>query len=181
MFSSTSPSVYDCYPTSSPQTLPQFMIVTPQVLPCCLSLSLRLLPHKFPAASPSVYDCYPTSSPQPLPQFMIVTQQVVSRLSIASLSSLVMFCIVFFSPPSEQRQQVQQQKFRFHFRYGDRAPQSLLGRFFAVVWILLGICIISIFTATLTTSLTAISLDTTKSLPGTKVTCMTRSGEPGCQ
>ena len=38
-----------------------------------------------------------------------------------------------------------------------------------MAWILVGICICSIFTATLTTSLTTISLDTKKSLPGSKV------------
>ncbi|CAH3136821.1 unnamed protein product [Porites lobata] len=61
--------------------------------------------------------------------------------------------------------------------YGDRAPISLLGRTFAVCWILIGICICSIFTATLTTSLTTISLDTKKSLPGSKVGVIKRSIE----
>lgn len=55
-------------------------------------------------------------------------------------------------------------------RYGDRAPKSLQGRAFAVIWILIGICIISIFTATLTTSLTTVSLENKISLPGSKVT-----------
>jgi len=61
--------------------------------------------------------------------------------------------------------------------YGDRAPKSILGRTFAVAWILVGICICSIFTATLTTSLTTISLDTKKSLPGSKVGVLKRSIE----
>lgn len=61
--------------------------------------------------------------------------------------------------------------------YGDRSPRSILGRTFAVVWILVGVCICSIFTATLTTSLTAISLDTKKSLPGTKVGVLKQSIE----
>ncbi|XP_068674888.1 uncharacterized protein [Montipora foliosa] len=61
--------------------------------------------------------------------------------------------------------------------YGDRAPRSVLGRMFAVIWILNGICICSIFTATLTTSLTTISLDTKKSLPGSKVGVLERSIE----
>lgn len=61
--------------------------------------------------------------------------------------------------------------------YGDRSPRSILGRTFAVVWILVGVCICSIFTATLTTSLTAISLDTKKSLPGSKVGVLKRSIE----
>ncbi|XP_078348134.1 uncharacterized protein LOC144633195 isoform X1 [Oculina patagonica] len=61
--------------------------------------------------------------------------------------------------------------------YGDRAPISVLGRSFAVAWILVGICICSIFTATLTTSLTTISLDTKKTLPGSKVGVLKRSIE----
>jgi len=61
--------------------------------------------------------------------------------------------------------------------YGDRAPISVLGRTFAVAWILIGICICSIFTATLTTSLTTISLDTEKGLPGSKVGVLKRSIE----
>lgn len=61
--------------------------------------------------------------------------------------------------------------------YGDRAPISVLGRTFAVAWILVGICICSIFTATLTTSLTTISLDTKKSLPGSKIGVLKRSIE----
>jgi len=54
-------------------------------------------------------------------------------------------------------------------RYGDRSPRSFMGRSFAVFWILLGICIVSIFTATLTTSLTAITMDTKKLITGSKV------------
>ncbi|XP_031568614.1 uncharacterized protein LOC116303242 isoform X2 [Actinia tenebrosa] len=61
--------------------------------------------------------------------------------------------------------------------YGDRAPRSFLGRVFAVMWILLGICIVSIFTATLTTSLTTISLDTKRSVTGSKIGVLQRSIE----
>ncbi|EDO38538.1 predicted protein [Nematostella vectensis] len=60
--------------------------------------------------------------------------------------------------------------------YGDRCPQTVLGRIFAVAWILLGVCIVSIFTATLTTSLTAISLDK-RSIAGSKVGVLERSIE----
>ncbi|XP_032235133.2 uncharacterized protein LOC5510092 isoform X2 [Nematostella vectensis] len=59
--------------------------------------------------------------------------------------------------------------------YGDRCPKSIQGRAFAVIWILVGICIISIFTATLTTSLTTISLDNKISLPGSKVAALVHS------
>ena len=59
----------------------------------------------------------------------------------------------------------------FCFSYGDRCPKSIAGRLFAVVWILTGICMCSIFTAMLTTSLTTISLDTNIPLPQAKVSC----------
>ena len=55
------------------------------------------------------------------------------------------------------------------FRYGDRCPQSVGGRLFAVFWILVGICVCSVFTASLTTSLTTLSLETKISLPGARV------------
>ncbi|XP_031568601.1 uncharacterized protein LOC116303241 [Actinia tenebrosa] len=61
--------------------------------------------------------------------------------------------------------------------YGDRSPKSLQGRAFAVIWILIGICIISIFTATLTTSLTTVSLENKISLPGSKVAALLYSIE----
>ncbi|XP_066917317.1 uncharacterized protein [Clytia hemisphaerica] len=37
--------------------------------------------------------------------------------------------------------------------YGDRAPKSIVARFFAVIWILFGITIFSMYTASLTTAL----------------------------
>ena len=55
------------------------------------------------------------------------------------------------------------------YSYGDRFPQSVGGRLFAVVWILVGICLCSIFTAALTSSLTTLSMETKIALPGTKV------------
>lgn len=39
--------------------------------------------------------------------------------------------------------------------YGDRAPKSIIARLFAVLWILLGITIFSMYTATLTSALSA--------------------------
>lgn len=53
--------------------------------------------------------------------------------------------------------------------YGDRCPQSVGGRLFAVIWILIGICVCSVFTAALTTSLTTLSMETNINLPGAKV------------
>lgn len=53
--------------------------------------------------------------------------------------------------------------------YGDRCPKTISGRLFAIIWILTGICMCSIFTAMLTTSLTTISLDTMIPLPQAKV------------
>ena len=41
-----------------------------------------------------------------------------------------------------------------NFRYGDKVPISFWGRAFAVVWILFGITIISLYVATLTSILT---------------------------
>ena len=58
--------------------------------------------------------------------------------------------------------------FCFH-SYGDRCPQSFGGRLFAVLWILVGICVCSIFTASLTSSLTTLSMETKLKLPGAKV------------
>ncbi|XP_066027656.1 uncharacterized protein [Pocillopora verrucosa] len=56
--------------------------------------------------------------------------------------------------------------------YGDRCPKTISGRLFAIVWILTGICMCSIFTAMLTTSLTTISLDTMIPLPQAKVAAL---------
>ena len=59
--------------------------------------------------------------------------------------------------------------FSFIFSYGDRAPRSVLARTFAFIWVLIGLVIISIFTATVTTSLTAISLSNEIKLYGSDV------------
>ena len=39
-------------------------------------------------------------------------------------------------------------------RYGDKTPRSIPGRLFGFVWIIAGVVMISIFTATLTTAFT---------------------------
>ena len=70
----------------------------------------------------------------------------------------------FICPPfNDQNHQI------FCFSYGDRCPKSISGRLFAIVWILTGICMCSIFTAMLTTALTTISLDSEITLPRAKV------------
>ncbi|KAK2554275.1 hypothetical protein P5673_024279, partial [Acropora cervicornis] len=61
--------------------------------------------------------------------------------------------------------------------YGDRAPRSVLARAFAFVWVLIGLVIISIFTATVTTSLTAISLSNDIKLYGSKVVALKNTEE----
>lgn len=61
--------------------------------------------------------------------------------------------------------------------YGDRCPQSVGGRLFAVFWILVGICVCSVFTASLTSSLTTLSLETKISLPGARVVTLINSIE----
>lgn len=42
------------------------------------------------------------------------------------------------------------------FSYGDLTPKSILGRVFAMIWILIGMCIFSVFTATLTAALASV-------------------------
>ncbi|KAK3750413.1 hypothetical protein QZH41_016975, partial [Actinostola sp. cb2023] len=61
--------------------------------------------------------------------------------------------------------------------YGDRAPRSVLARTFAFVWVLIGLVIISIFTATVTTSLTAISLSNDIKLYGSDVVALKNTEE----
>lgn len=61
--------------------------------------------------------------------------------------------------------------------YGDRAPRSVLARTFAFIWVLIGLVIISIFTATVTTSLTAISLSNEIKLYGSDVVALKNTEE----
>ena len=56
-------------------------------------------------------------------------------------------------------------------RYGDKAPKSLIGRLFSVLWILIGLVVITMFTATVTSALTNSALpEFTNTLEGMKVT-----------
>ena len=56
------------------------------------------------------------------------------------------------------------------FRYGDKTPRSFFGRLFGVLWILLGVIVITMFTATVTSALThSSSPDYTNALEGQEV------------
>ena len=61
--------------------------------------------------------------------------------------------------------------------YGDKAPRSFFARIFGILWILIGLVIISTFTATITTVLTATSLTNEAKLYGTKVGTLQNSEE----
>ncbi|XP_031565849.1 uncharacterized protein LOC116301000 [Actinia tenebrosa] len=61
--------------------------------------------------------------------------------------------------------------------YGDRSPRGYFARIFAIIWVLVGIVITSIFTGVVTTSLTAITLSTETSLYGTTVIAIQNSTE----
>ncbi|XP_057304472.1 uncharacterized protein LOC130641614 [Hydractinia symbiolongicarpus] len=61
--------------------------------------------------------------------------------------------------------------------YGDRAPKSFIARIFAFFWVLVGLVIISIFTATVTTSLTALSLSNDITLYGSTIVALENTEE----
>ncbi|XP_065070746.1 uncharacterized protein LOC135695552 [Rhopilema esculentum] len=61
--------------------------------------------------------------------------------------------------------------------YGDIAPVGVPGRLFAIMWVLTGLIIISIFTGVITTALTVNSLSTSVNMYGTKVGVLNDSGE----
>ncbi|KAJ7390406.1 hypothetical protein OS493_025663 [Desmophyllum pertusum] len=65
----------------------------------------------------------------------------------------------------------------FSFSYGDRSPRGFVARIFAIVWVLVGLVITSIFTGVVTTSLTAITLSTDVKLYGTKIAAVANSTE----
>ena len=60
-------------------------------------------------------------------------------------------------------------KTTIRFIYGDKSPRSYLARIFAISWILLGITIFSMFTASLTTILQSASLEVPPIIYGKKV------------
>ena len=54
--------------------------------------------------------------------------------------------------------------------YGDKSPKSIVARFFSIIWIMLGFIAMAIFTASVTSALTAASLEMKpSSLEGYKV------------
>ena len=61
--------------------------------------------------------------------------------------------------------------------YGDRAPRSVLARIFAFFWVLVGLVIISIFTATVTTTLTALSLSNDIKIYGNNIVALNNTEE----
>ena len=61
--------------------------------------------------------------------------------------------------------------------YGDRAPRSVLARIFAFFWVLVGLVIISIFTATVTTTLTALSLSNDIKIYGNNIVALNKTEE----
>lgn len=57
-----------------------------------------------------------------------------------------------------------------YIRYGDKSPKSIVARIFSIIWIMLGLISMAIFTANVTSALTAVSLELTpSSLNGVKV------------
>jgi len=60
--------------------------------------------------------------------------------------------------------------FTILFSYGDRTPKSLTARLFAFGWVLVGLVIIAIFNATMTASLTSVSMTANSLFNGEKVT-----------
>ena len=61
--------------------------------------------------------------------------------------------------------------------YGDKAPKSFIARVFAFFWVLIGLVIISIFTATVTTALTALSMGNEVELFGKTIAALNHTEE----
>ena len=56
-----------------------------------------------------------------------------------------------------------------YHRYGDFSPKTIIGRLMAMVWILFGTVMLSMFTASITTGLITAVLSNDIALPGKKV------------
>ena len=54
-------------------------------------------------------------------------------------------------------------------RYGDKTPKSVAARLFAVGWIMIGVTICSILTATLSSALTSVTVESVGVIAGIKV------------
>ena len=61
--------------------------------------------------------------------------------------------------------------------YGDTAPRSFFARIFSFFWILIGLTIISIFTAAVTSSLTELSLSKEIELYGKNLIAFNKTEE----
>lgn len=61
--------------------------------------------------------------------------------------------------------------------YGDIYPKTAIGRFIAIVWILIGVTLLSLFTATITSILTASALSDSTSISGNKIAVILDSEE----
>lgn len=57
------------------------------------------------------------------------------------------------------------------FRYGDRAPVTIPGRIYSMIWTLIGLVITGITVGSLTASFTILSADEDISLYNTDVSC----------
>lgn len=53
--------------------------------------------------------------------------------------------------------------------YGDRSPTRFTSRLFAIIWTLYGMVLVSIITSAVTTSLTTVTVETTKKIYGLPV------------
>ena len=56
--------------------------------------------------------------------------------------------------------------------YGDKAPKSRPGRIFAIFWILIGVTICSMFTASLTTEISALATPENKQISGNNISVL---------
>lgn len=65
------------------------------------------------------------------------------------------------------------------FRYGDRAPKSIAGRIFGIIWTLTGLVIISILIGAIASSLTTVTVEKEIMLYGTEVSRSISSFPPG--
>ena len=54
-------------------------------------------------------------------------------------------------------------------RYGDRAPKSIIGCIFGIMWTLTGLVIVSILIGAITSSLTSVTVERDVMLYGTEV------------
>ena len=55
------------------------------------------------------------------------------------------------------------------FRYGDRSPVTIPGRIFAIIWVLMGLVIISIVTGGIVTSISSVLVIQEDKLYGAQV------------